>query len=442
MPVGTAATVKAMFPQDVRAAGADILLGNVYHLMLRPGAERVNRLGGLHDFMRWPYPILTDSGGFQVMSLAKLRKLDENGVTFQSHIDGSKHVLTPERSMEIQALLGSDIQMQFDECVRLPCGDAEAERAMRLSLRWAERSRKAFAGARGQAAFGIVQGGAVKPLRIESARALADMDFHGLAIGGLAVGEPQEVMLEMLETVEPHLPKDKPRYLMGVGTPDDIVQAVARGVDMFDCVMPTRAGRHGLAYTRFGKVNLMNARHAEDAAPLDAEFELRRGARLFARLSASSVQGGRNPRHDAADANQRRLLSGADGGASRGDRGAAARGFYWRDEGRLGAGAGRVKRREPSSDPWLTPRATFSRSTGEGRRAHPSPTCGRRWPREAGSDEGSSTLRQSAFVVTNLAAPDIATADSRRLPRRTARLRRLWRQDNSIRAGRHSLFRQ
>jgi queuine tRNA-ribosyltransferase len=271
MPVGTAATVKAMFPEDVRAAGADILLGNVYHLMLRPGAERVSRLGGLHRFMRWPYPILTDSGGFQVMSLAKLRKLDENGVTFQSHIDGSKHVLTPERSMEIQALLGSDIQMQFDECVRLPCGDDEAERAMRLSLRWAERSRKAFTGARGQAVFGIVQGGAVKSLRIESARALADMDFHGLAIGGLAVGEPQEVMLEMLETVEPHLPKDKPRYLMGVGTPDDIVQAAARGVDMFDCVMPTRAGRHGLAYTRFGKVNLMNARHAEDAAPLDAE---------------------------------------------------------------------------------------------------------------------------------------------------------------------------
>jgi queuine tRNA-ribosyltransferase len=271
MPVGTAATVKAMFVDDVRAAGADILLGNVYHLMLRPGAERIARLGGLHHFMRWPYPILTDSGGFQVMSLAKLRKLDENGVTFQSHIDGSKHVLTPERSMEIQALLGSDIQMQFDECVRLPCSDAEAERAMRLSLRWAERSRKAFDSARGQAVFGIVQGGAVKSLRIESARALSEMDFHGLAIGGLAVGEPQEVMLEMLETVMPHLPADKPHYLMGVGTPDDIVKAVARGVDMFDCVMPTRAGRHGLAYTRFGKINLMNARHAEDPAPLDPE---------------------------------------------------------------------------------------------------------------------------------------------------------------------------
>ncbi len=271
MPVGTAATVKAMFPQDVRAAGAEIVLGNVYHLMLRPGAERIASLGGLHEFMRWPGPILTDSGGFQVMSLAKLRKLDEQGVAFQSHLDGSKHLLTPERSMEIQALLGSDIQMQLDECVRLPCSDAEAERAMRLSLRWAERSRKAFVEAAGRAIFGIVQGGAVKPLRIESAKALSSMDFHGLAIGGLAVGEPQEVMIEMLQTVVPHLPEHKPRYLMGVGTPDDIVQAVMRGVDMFDCVMPTRAGRHGLAYTRFGKVNLMNARHAEDRAPLDAQ---------------------------------------------------------------------------------------------------------------------------------------------------------------------------
>jgi len=271
MPVGTAATVKAMFPQDVRATGADILLGNVYHLMLRPGAERVARLGGLHEFMRWPYPILTDSGGFQVMSLAKLRKLDESGVTFQSHIDGSRHHLSPERSMEIQHLLGSDIQMQFDECVRLPCSDEEAERAMRLSLRWAERSRKAFHEQPGRAVFGIVQGGANKALRIESARALADMDFHGLAVGGLAVGEPQAVMLDMLETTVPHLPEHKPRYLMGVGTPDDIVQAVARGIDMFDCVMPTRAGRHGLAYTRFGKINIKNSRHAEDARPLDPE---------------------------------------------------------------------------------------------------------------------------------------------------------------------------
>jgi queuine tRNA-ribosyltransferase len=269
MPVGTAATVKAMFPQDVRATGADILLGNVYHLMLRPGAERVAKLGGLHGFMNWPHPILTDSGGFQVMSLAKLRKLDENGVTFQSHIDGSRHHLSPERSMEIQHLLGSDIQMQFDECVRLPCSDAEAERAMRLSLRWAERSRKAFREESGRAVFGIVQGGACKPLRIESAKALSDMDFHGLAVGGLAVGEPQEVMLDMLETTLPHLPAGKPRYLMGVGTPDDIVQAVARGIDMFDCVMPTRAGRHGLAYTRFGKINIRNARHVEDLRPLD-----------------------------------------------------------------------------------------------------------------------------------------------------------------------------
>ncbi|HEV2571453.1 MAG TPA: tRNA guanosine(34) transglycosylase Tgt [Beijerinckiaceae bacterium] len=269
MPVGTAATVKAMYPQQVRELGADIVLGNVYHLMLRPGAERVAEFGGLHRFMNWPYPILTDSGGFQVMSLAKLRKLDENGVTFQSHIDGSRHLLTPERSMEIQHLLGSNIQMQFDECVKLPASDEETERAMRLSLRWAERSRKAFRGGVGHAAFGIVQGGANKALRIESARALADMDFHGLAIGGLAVGEPQDVMLDMIETVEPHLPSAKPRYLMGVGTPDDLMKSVARGVDMFDCVMPTRAGRHGQAFTSFGKLNLRNAKYATDQRPLD-----------------------------------------------------------------------------------------------------------------------------------------------------------------------------
>ncbi|MDB5543455.1 MAG: queuine tRNA-ribosyltransferase [Hyphomicrobiales bacterium] len=271
MPVGTAATVKAMYTDQVRALGADVVLGNTYHLMLRPGAARVAELGGLHKFMNWPHPILTDSGGFQVMSLSKLRKLDENGVTFQSHIDGARHVLTPERSMEIQALLGSDIQMQFDECVKLPCSDEEAERAMRLSLRWAERSRKAFAGQPGQTTFGIVQGGAVPRLRIESAKALADMDFGGLAIGGLAVGEPQAVMLEMIEVVEPHLPQGKPRYLMGVGTPDDLIESVSRGVDMFDCVMPTRAGRHGLAYTRFGKVNMRNAKHATDTRPLDPD---------------------------------------------------------------------------------------------------------------------------------------------------------------------------
>ena len=269
MPVGTAGTVKAMYPEQVRSLGADIVLGNTYHLMLRPGAERVAELGGLHTMMNWPHPILTDSGGFQVMSLAKLRKLDETGVTFQSHIDGKRFTLTPERSLEIQDLLGSDIQMQLDECVRLPCTEQESERAMRLSLRWAERSRKAFGNKPGRAVFGIVQGGEVEDQRIESARALADMDFHGLAIGGLAVGEPQEVMLRMIETVVPHLPTTKPRYLMGVGTPDDLLQSVARGVDMFDCVMPTRAGRHGLAYTRFGKLNLRNARHADDTRPID-----------------------------------------------------------------------------------------------------------------------------------------------------------------------------
>ncbi len=271
MPVGTAATVKAMHPQGVRALGADVVLGNTYHLMLRPGPERIATLGGLHHFMNWPHPILTDSGGFQVMSLAKLRKLDADGVTFQSHIDGSRHRLTPERSMEIQGLLGSDIQMQFDECVKLPASYAETERAMTLSLQWGERSLKAFAGGPGQAAFGIVQGGAEATLRRASARAVAAMGFGGHAIGGLAVGEPQEVMLAMIEEVEPLLPTAKPRYLMGVGTPDDLLAAVARGVDMFDCVMPTRAGRHGLAYTRFGKINLRNARHTDDPRPLDAD---------------------------------------------------------------------------------------------------------------------------------------------------------------------------
>ncbi|PVE25249.1 tRNA guanosine(34) transglycosylase Tgt [Microvirga sp. KLBC 81] len=269
MPVGTAATVKAMYPDQVKALGADVVLGNTYHLMLRPGAERVARLGGLHQFMNWPYPILTDSGGFQVMSLSALRKVDESGVTFQSHIDGSKHFMSPERSIEIQGLLGSDIQMQLDECVRLPCSDEEAERAMRLSLRWAERCRIAFGDQPGKAMFGIVQGGAVERLRIESARELAVMDLKGYAIGGLAVGEPQDVMLRMIETVEPHMPKEKPRYLMGVGTPDDIVEAVRRGVDMFDCVMPTRAGRHGQVFTKHGRMNLRNARFAEDTRPLD-----------------------------------------------------------------------------------------------------------------------------------------------------------------------------
>lgn len=271
MPVGTAATVKAMYPDQVKALGADVVLGNTYHLMLRPGAERIAELGGLHGFMNWPYPILTDSGGFQVMSLAKLRKLDENGVTFQSHIDGRAYELTPERSMQIQGLLGSDIQMQFDECVKLPCSNEEAERAMLLSLRWAERSKKAFGGEPGRAVFGIVQGGAVEKLRVDSAKALAAMDFHGHSIGGLAVGEPQDVMLAMIETVIPYLPAAKPRYLMGVGTPDDLLELVRRGIDMFDCVMPTRAGRHGLAYTRFGRINLRNAKHADDKSPLDPQ---------------------------------------------------------------------------------------------------------------------------------------------------------------------------
>jgi queuine tRNA-ribosyltransferase len=271
MPVGTAATVKGMYPEQVKALGADVVLGNTYHLMLRPGAERVAKLGGLHKFMNWPHPILTDSGGFQVMSLANLRKLTEEGVTFQSHIDGSKHVLTPERSVEIQNLLGSDIVMQLDECVSLPCEDKVAQKAMHLSLRWAERCRKAFGDPAGRALFGIVQGGAVPALRVESARELAAMDLKGYAIGGLAVGEPQDVMLAMIGTVEPHLPHEKPRYLMGVGTPDDIVEAVRRGVDMFDCVMPTRAGRHGQIFTRFGRMNLKNAKHAEDARPIDPQ---------------------------------------------------------------------------------------------------------------------------------------------------------------------------
>ncbi|WP_411902879.1 tRNA guanosine(34) transglycosylase Tgt [Methylorubrum thiocyanatum] len=269
MPVGTAATVKAMYPEQVRDLGADVVLGNTYHLMLRPGAERMARLGGLHRFMRWEGPILTDSGGFQVMSLSALRKIDEEGVTFRSHIDGTAHRMSPERSIEIQGLLGSDIQMQLDECVRLPAERPEIEKAMHLSLRWAERCRVAFGEQPGKAMFGIVQGGDVPELRVESARALTDLGLKGYAIGGLAVGEPQAVMLAMIETVEPHLPANKPRYLMGVGTPDDLMQSVMRGIDMFDCVMPTRAGRHGLAYTRHGRINLRNARHAEDTRPLD-----------------------------------------------------------------------------------------------------------------------------------------------------------------------------
>ncbi len=269
MPVGTAATVKAMTMADVKATGADIILGNTYHLMLRPGAERVAALGGLHKFGGWEGPILTDSGGFQVMSLAQLRKMDEDGVTFQSHIDGSTHRLTPERSLEIQALLDSDIRMQLDECVALPAERDAIEKAMRLSQRWAERSKRAFGATEGRALFGIVQGGDNPALRLDSAAGLTAIGFDGYAVGGLAVGEPQETMLAMLDVTVPALPAEAPRYLMGVGTPDDIVESVARGIDMFDCVMPTRAGRHGVAYTRFGKLNLKNARHADDPRPLD-----------------------------------------------------------------------------------------------------------------------------------------------------------------------------
>jgi queuine tRNA-ribosyltransferase len=272
MPVGTQAAIKGVHHDDVRASGVEILLGNTYHLMLRPSAERIAALGGLHTFMRWPYPILTDSGGFQVMSLAPLRKVAEAGVTFRSHIDGAMVDLTPERAVAVQILLGSDIAMQLDECVRLPAERGEIERAMNLSLRWAERCKRAFEGAApGRALFGIVQGGDDPQLRAESARALGDIGFPGYAIGGLAVGETQEVMLKIVAETAPALPADRPRYLMGVGTPHDLLGAVARGIDMFDCVMPTRNGRHGLAFTRFGPINIKNARHADDPSPVDAE---------------------------------------------------------------------------------------------------------------------------------------------------------------------------
>ncbi|NKX38470.1 tRNA-guanine transglycosylase [Tritonibacter mobilis] len=269
MPVGTAATVKAMMPESVRATGADILLGNTYHLMLRPTAERIDRLGGLHKFMNWDRPILTDSGGFQVMSLAGLRKLTEKGVTFKSHIDGSRHELTPERSMEIQALLGSDIVMCFDECPALPADRDRIAESMRLSMRWAERSREAFGDRPGHALFGIQQGGLEQDFRAESAEALTKIGFDGYAVGGLAVGEGQEAMFGCLDYAPDMLPVDKPRYLMGVGKPDDIVGAVARGIDMMDCVLPSRSGRTGQAFTRHGVVNIKNARHQDDPRPLD-----------------------------------------------------------------------------------------------------------------------------------------------------------------------------
>jgi queuine tRNA-ribosyltransferase len=269
MPVGTAGTVKAMLPQSVRETGADIILGNTYHLMLRPGAERIARLGGLHKFMDWERPILTDSGGFQVMSLSKLRKITEDGVRFQSHIDGSDHFLSPERAMEIQRLLGSDIQMVLDECPAYPASRDDIEKSLALTTRWAERSKAAFGEQPGRACFGIVQGGIFADLRRRSAEALIEIGFDGYAMGGLAVGETQSAMFDTLDATLPHLPADKPRYLMGVGKPDDIAGAVLRGIDMFDCVIPTRSGRNAQAFTREGTLNLRNARHAEDQAPLD-----------------------------------------------------------------------------------------------------------------------------------------------------------------------------
>ena len=272
MPVGTQGAMKGVHWRDVKASGADIVLGNTYHLMLRPGAEEIAALGGLHRFIGWPHPILTDSGGFQVMSLAPLRKITEEGVTFRSHLDGAMVELTPERAMEVQILLGSDIAMQLDECVKLPAERRDIARAVTLSLRWAERCKRAFAGAApGRALFGIVQGGDDPTLRQDSARALTDIGFDGYAIGGLAVGETQDVMLKIVAETAPALPADRPRYLMGVGTPADLLEAVARGIDMFDCVLPTRNGRHGLAFTRFGPINIKNAHHADDPRPLDAQ---------------------------------------------------------------------------------------------------------------------------------------------------------------------------
>jgi queuine tRNA-ribosyltransferase len=273
MPVGTAATVKAMLPETVKSTGADIILANTYHLMLRPGAERIAKLGGLHRFMHWDGPILTDSGGYQVMSLAKLRSIAEEGVTFQSHIDGATVVLTPQRAIEVQCLLGADIQMVLDECTPHPATHDQAEASMELSMRWADRSKEAFRSmaAPGQALFGIVQGSTYPDLRERSANALISIGFDGYAVGGLAVGEGQAAMLEMTEVTTEFLPEDRPRYLMGVGTPDDMLAAIARGIDMFDCVMPTRSGRHCQAFTWGGKLNLRNARYAEDSSPLDPE---------------------------------------------------------------------------------------------------------------------------------------------------------------------------
>jgi queuine tRNA-ribosyltransferase len=271
MPVGTAGTVKGLYVDQVRSAGTDIILGNTYHLMLRPGAEQVAKLGGLHKFMGWDGPILTDSGGFQIMSLSKIRKVTEQAAIFQSHLDGSRHELTPEHAMEIQRLLGSDIQMQLDQCIEYPHTEKAAEKAMQLSLRWAERSRRAFGKQPGRGNFGIVQGGINERLRRESAEGLKSIGFDGYAIGGLAVGEGQELMLRTIEITEPHLPVHHPRYLMGVGTPEDILESVTRGIDMFDCVLPTRSGRTGQAFTWDGPINIRNAKFAEDKEPLDPQ---------------------------------------------------------------------------------------------------------------------------------------------------------------------------
>ena len=322
MPVGTAGAMKSLHWRDVREAGTDIVLGNTYHLMLRPGAERIAALGGLQSFTGWNGPMLTDSGGFQVMSLAQLRKVTEEAVTFRSHIDGASVVLSPERAVEVQRLLGADIAMQLDECVRLPAERGDIERAMQLSLRWAERCKRAFEDARRRArcCSASCRAATCRRCGSASARTLIEIGFHGYAIGGLAVGEPQAVMLAMIDETVPVLPADRPRYLMGVGTPEDLLEAVARGIDMFDCVLPTRNGRHGVAFTRRGTINLRNARHADDPRPLDEQSNWP-AARTYSRAYLHHlVKVERGARRDAAVGNQHRLLSAADAGHARCDR--------------------------------------------------------------------------------------------------------------------------